>query len=94
MYGFPFTLEGFAFFLEAIFVGIYLYGWDRLSPRAHMLAGIPIVISGIAGAFFVVAANAWMNTPRGFRLVDGRVVDVDPIAGDVQPVHGVRRPST
>ena len=85
VYGFPFTLEGFAFFLEAIFVGIYLYGWNRLTPRAHMLTGIPIVISGIAGAFFVVAANAWMNTPRGFRLVDGRVVDVDPIAGMFNP---------
>lgn len=78
VYGFPFTLEGFAFFLEAIFVGIYLFGWDRLSPRAHMLSAVPIMISGAAGAFFVVAANGWMNTPEGFTLVDGKLVDPDP----------------
>jgi cytochrome bd ubiquinol oxidase subunit I len=85
VYGFPFTLEGFAFFIEAIFVGIYLYGWDRLSPRAHMLAGLPMIVAGVAGAFFVVAANGWMNTPRGFRLEDGRVVDADPVAAMFNP---------
>ena len=85
IYGFPFTLEGFAFFLEAIFVGIYLYGWDRLSPRTHLLSGLPIIVSGIAGAFFVIAANSWMNTPRGFTLRDGEVVDADPIAGMLNP---------
>jgi cytochrome d ubiquinol oxidase subunit I len=85
IYGYPFTLEGFAFFLEAIFVGIYLFGWDRLSPRAHMLCAVPIVISGIAGAFFVIAANAWMNTPTGFRLVDGQVVEADPVGGMFNP---------
>ena len=69
VYGFPFVLEGFAFFLEAIFVGIYLFGWDRMSPRAHMLSALPIIVSGVAGAFFVIAANAWMNNPTGFRLV-------------------------
>jgi cytochrome bd ubiquinol oxidase subunit I len=78
VYGFPFTLEGFAFFLEAIFVGVYLFGWDRLSPRAHMLTAVPIIVSGAAGAFFVVAANAWMNTPEGFTLRDGELVDPDP----------------
>jgi cytochrome d ubiquinol oxidase subunit I len=80
VFGFPFALEGIAFFLEAIFVGIYLYGWDRLSPRRHLLSGLPVVISGAASAFFVVTANAWMNEPTGFRLVDGRLVDGDPIA--------------
>lgn len=85
IYGFPFTLEGFAFFIEAIFVGIYLYGWDRLSPRAHMLSGLPMIVSGAFGAFFVIAANAWMNTPRGFTLRDGEVVDVNPIAGMMNP---------
>jgi cytochrome bd ubiquinol oxidase subunit I len=85
VYGFPFTLEGFAFFIEAIFVGIYLYGWDRLSPRTHLLCGLPMIVAGAAGAFFVVAANAWMNTPRGFELVDGRAVNVDPIAGMFNP---------
>lgn len=65
IYGFPFTLEAFAFFIEAIFLGVYLYGWNRLPPRIHMLTGLPIIASGVAGAFFVVAANGWMNTPTG-----------------------------
>jgi cytochrome d ubiquinol oxidase subunit I len=85
VYGFPFTLEGFAFFTEAIFVGIYLFGWDRLSPRAHMLSAVPMIISGAAGAFFVVAANAWMNTPTGFTIRDGEVVDTDPWAAMFNP---------
>ncbi|HEU4349393.1 MAG TPA: cytochrome ubiquinol oxidase subunit I [Actinoplanes sp.] len=85
VYGYPFTLEGFAFFLEAIFVGIYLFGWDRLSPRVHMLCALPIVLSGIAGAFFVVAANAWMNTPTGFRLENGEVVEARPVAAMFNP---------
>ena len=52
--GLPFAIEGIAFFIEAIFLGIYLYGWDRLPPRAHLLSGIPIVAAGVASAFFVV----------------------------------------
>jgi cytochrome d ubiquinol oxidase subunit I len=78
--GLPFSAEGFAFFLEAIFVGLYLYGWDRLSPRAHWLCSLPIVVSGAASAWFVVTANAWMNAPAGFRISHGKVVDVDPLA--------------
>jgi cytochrome d ubiquinol oxidase subunit I len=78
--GLPFAIEAIAFFVEAIFIGIYLYGWDRLSPRAHLASGIPIVVSGAASAWFVVTANAWMNQPAGFRLEDGRVVDVHPWA--------------
>jgi cytochrome bd ubiquinol oxidase subunit I len=74
--GVPFALEGIAFFIEAIFLGIYLYGWDRLPPRTHLLSGIPIVVAGVASAFFVVTANAWMNQPRGFDLQAGRVTDV------------------
>ncbi|MHA6794554.1 cytochrome ubiquinol oxidase subunit I [Pseudonocardia bannensis] len=86
VFGFPFVLEGFAFFIEAIFVGVYLYGWDRLPPRVHMLTALPIVASGLAGAFFVVSANAWMNHPQGFRLdAAGRVVDADPIDGMFNP---------
>jgi cytochrome d ubiquinol oxidase subunit I len=86
VYGFPFVLEGFAFFIEAIFVGVYLFGWDRLSPRAHMLSAIPMAVSGMAGALFVVAANAWMNNPTGFRLDDdGRVVDAQPWAAMFGP---------
>ncbi|HEV2845690.1 MAG TPA: cytochrome ubiquinol oxidase subunit I, partial [Thermoanaerobaculia bacterium] len=83
--GMPFSLEGFAFFTEAIFLGIYLYGWDKVPPRAHFLAGIVVAVSGGLSAVFVVAANAWMNTPTGFRLVDGRMVDIDPLAAMLSP---------
>ncbi len=76
--GLPFAIEGIAFFIEAIFLGIYLFAWDRLPPRAHLLSGIPIVLAGVASAFFVVTANAWMQQPQGFELVDGRVVDASP----------------
>ena len=79
VFGSAFTLEAFAFFLEAIFLGLYLYGWDRLSPRAHWLAGVPVAISGIASAFFIVTANAWMNVPRGFRLEHGEITHIDPV---------------
>jgi cytochrome bd ubiquinol oxidase subunit I len=84
--GMPFSLEGFAFFTEAIFLGIYLYGWDRISPRAHLWAGILVAVSGAASGIFVVIANAWMNAPTGFDLVDGRVANVDPIAGMLNPM--------
>ena len=78
--GLPFSAEGFAFFIEAIFLGLYLYGWDRLAPRAHWLTAFPIAISGTLSAIFVISANAWMNSPAGFRIVAGEVTDVDPIA--------------
>ncbi|MDQ0815001.1 cytochrome d ubiquinol oxidase subunit I [Streptomyces sp. B3I7] len=83
--GLPFALEGIAFFIEAIFLGIYLYAWDRLSPRRHLLTGIPIVVAGTASAFFVVCANAWMNQPRGYTLREGKVVQVDPWAAMLNP---------
>jgi cytochrome d ubiquinol oxidase subunit I len=83
--GMPFSLEGFAFFLEAIFLGIYLYGWDRVPPRVHWLAGVVIAVSGAVSGLFVVTANAWMNTPAGFRLVNGRAVDIDPIGAMMNP---------
>jgi cytochrome bd ubiquinol oxidase subunit I len=76
--GLPFTIEGFAFFVEAIFLGIYLYGWDRLPPRTHLLTGLPIVGAGVLSAFFVVTANAWMNSPQGFTERDGKVVATSP----------------
>jgi cytochrome d ubiquinol oxidase subunit I len=76
--GLPFALEGFAFFIEAIFIGIYLYTWGRLSPRLHLLTGVPIAVAGLASAFFVVTANAWMNDPQGFNLVAGKVTNPDP----------------
>ena len=65
-FGVGFAIEGIFFFLEAIFIAIYIYGWDRLSPRAHMWAAVPIVISGVGGAFSVIAVNSWMNQPQGF----------------------------
>jgi cytochrome d ubiquinol oxidase subunit I len=83
--GIPFSLEGFAFFTEAIFLGIYLYGWDRISPRAHMGAGIIVAVSGAASAVFVVMVNAWMNTPTGVVLAGGNIAAVDPIAGMFNP---------
>jgi cytochrome d ubiquinol oxidase subunit I len=86
--GLPFAIEGFAFFIEAIFLGVYLYGWDRLPPRTHLLTGVPIVLAGIVSAFFIVTANAWMNAPRGFTVVDGRVVGVDPWAAMFNPATG------
>jgi cytochrome d ubiquinol oxidase subunit I len=78
--GMPFSLEGFAFFTEAIFLGVYLYGWDRISSRAHLWAGVAVAVSGAASGIFVVIANAWMNAPTGFELVSGQLVNVDPIA--------------
>ena len=83
--GMPFSLEGFAFFTEAIFLGIYLYGWDRISPRAHIWSGVAVAVSGIASGIFVVTANAWMNSPAGFEIVGGRITNVDPIAAMLNP---------
>jgi cytochrome d ubiquinol oxidase subunit I len=83
--GMPFSLEGFAFFTEAIFLGIYLYGWKRVPPRAHLFAGVMVAVSGALSGIFVVIANAWMNAPTGFRLVDGKPVDIDPIAAMLNP---------
>jgi len=78
--GMPFSLEGFAFFLEAIFIGVYLYGWERVSPRAHLAAGIVVTVSGAASALFVVLVNAWMNTPVGFTVdAAGAFVNIDPV---------------
>jgi cytochrome d ubiquinol oxidase subunit I len=80
--GMPFSLEGFAFFTEAIFLGIYLYGWERVSAPAHLAAGTIVAASGAASAGFVVLVNAWMNAPVGFRAAaDGRLLDIDPIVG-------------
>ena len=83
--GLPFAFEGIAFFLEAIFIGVYLYGWGRLPPRVHLLMLVPIIASGVVGTFCILAVNAWMNSPAGFRIVDGEVTDVDPWAAMFNP---------
>ena len=80
VFGLAFGLEGFSFFTEAIFIAIYIYGWDRLSPRAHMLCGIPIVVAGITGSFMVITVNGWMNDPTGFEMaLPGKVTSVQPL---------------
>ena len=93
--GMPFSLEGIAFFTEAIFLGLYLYGWDRLRPALHIACGAVVALSGALSAVFVTLVNAWMNAPRGFRLEAGRIVDIDPVAALASPfaaheiVHGL-----
>src|SRR5579863_6502849 len=83
--GMPFSLEGFAFFTEAIFLGVYLYGWKRLPPLWHWLAGLLVAASGALSAIFVVTANAWMNAPAGFKMADGKLAEIDPIAAMLNP---------
>jgi cytochrome d ubiquinol oxidase subunit I len=83
--GMPFSLEGFAFFTEAIFLGVYLYGWDRISAKAHLAAGLIVAASGAASAVFVIMVNAWMNTPTGLVVTNGQVTGIDPIAGMFNP---------
>jgi cytochrome d ubiquinol oxidase subunit I len=88
--GMPFSLEGFAFFLEAIFLGLYLYGWDRLRSAAHVFAGVMVALSGALSGAFVVTVNAWMNTPAGFRVVDGVLVEVEPFTAMFNPAAGAQ----
>jgi cytochrome d ubiquinol oxidase subunit I len=80
VFGLGFSIEGFSFFLEAIFIGIYVYGWNRLSQRLHFLCVLPIVLAGFTGSLMVIAVNAWMQHPSGFRLRGGHAVDVHPLA--------------
>jgi cytochrome bd ubiquinol oxidase subunit I len=79
VFGLGFAIEGFSFFMEAIFIGIYIYGWSRLSPRAHFASGIPVAIAGFTGALTVISVNGWMNHPTGFQLRGGKAVDVHPL---------------
>ncbi len=78
--GMPFSWEGTAFFLEAIALGLFLYGWNRLNKWVHWGTGVVVGLSGVASGIFVVAANAWMNSPAGFDWVDGQAVNIDPVA--------------
>src|SRR5438067_3817720 len=84
-FGLGFAIEGLAFFMEAIFISIYLYGWKRLSPRAHFLTGLALPPAGLLGAFGVLAANSWMNTPGGVTIDAGRLVSVDTMAALFTP---------
>ncbi|MEZ4236401.1 MAG: cytochrome ubiquinol oxidase subunit I [Myxococcota bacterium] len=85
--GLPFAMEGFAFFLEAICLGIVLYGWDRVSPAAHLAAGIGVAVSGALSAAFVISANGFMNTPQGYGVgPDGALVAADPLAAMLNPM--------
>ncbi|MDQ1103399.1 cytochrome ubiquinol oxidase subunit I [Nocardioides zeae] len=83
--GLPFAFEGLSFFVEAIFLGIYLYGWGRIPPRRHLLMIVPMAVAGVVGTYCVISVNAWMNMPVGFRVVDGEVVDVEPWAVLLNP---------
>jgi cytochrome d ubiquinol oxidase subunit I len=81
-----FALEGYAFFIEAIFLGLYLYGWDRLAPRTHWLCGWAVAVSGTLSGILVLSTNAWMQDPVGFTLApDGQAVDIDPLAALFNP---------
>jgi cytochrome d ubiquinol oxidase subunit I len=93
VFGIAFAIEGIFFFIEAIFLAIYIYGWKRLSGWAHFWAGVPMVVTGIGGAFSVVAANAWMNQPQGFTLnAAGEVIDTDPLKVLFNPATGYEVP--
>jgi cytochrome d ubiquinol oxidase subunit I len=83
--GLPFALEGFAFFIEGIFLGVYLFGEKRLTPFTHWLTSIPIVLSGVSSAWFITSANSWLNSPTGFQLVNGKAVNIDPFAAILNP---------
>ena len=79
VFGLAFGIEGFSFFMEAIFIAIYVYGWDRLSPRTHIAVGAPVILAGFTGSFMVIAVNGWMNQPTGFSIRNGEVTDVEPL---------------
>ena len=90
VFGVLFAVEGIFFFLEAIFLAIYIFGWKHLSPWTHFWTGVPVVIAGLGGAFSVVAVNSWMNQPQGFSPTTGDVTSVEPLEGDLQPGGAVR----
>jgi cytochrome d ubiquinol oxidase subunit I len=85
IFGMPFSLEGTAFFIEAIALGFFLYGWDRFNKWFHWFTGVIVGISGLASGILVVAANAWMNTPTGFDLINGKYLNIDPIKAMFNP---------
>ena len=80
IFGMPFSLEGTAFFIEAIALGFFLYGWNIFNRWFHWFTGVVVGVSGLASGILVVSANAWMNSPAGFDYVDGQYLNIDPIA--------------
>lgn len=78
--GMPFSWEGAAFFMEAIALGIFLYGWDKVGKWTHWVSGLVVGISGVLSGIFVVAANGWMNSPAGFDFINGEFTNIDPVA--------------
>lgn len=80
IFGMPFSWEGTAFFVEAIALGLFLYGWDKLDRWVHWASGLVVGVSGVASGIFVISANAWMNSPAGFDWVNGQAINVDPVA--------------
>src|ERR1044071_9181095 len=92
-FGIAFAIEGIFFFLEAIFLAIYIYGWERLGGWAHFWSGVPMFVTGIGGALSAGAANSWMNQPQGFTLnAAGEVIDTDPPKGLFNPATGDEAP--
>ncbi len=83
--GMPFSWEGTAFFIEAICIGLFLYGWNRLNPYVHWISGLMVGISGVLSGIFVVCANAWMNAPAGFDWVNGKAININPVAAMFNP---------
>src|SRR6201998_1035144 len=84
--GLPFAFEGLSFFTEAIFLGIYLFGWGRMPPRLHLAMLVPMAVSGVVGTFWVVAGTSWMNAPTGFRVRGATITDIDPWAAMFNPL--------
>lgn len=78
--GIGFSIEAVWFFVEAVFVAVYLFGWRRLRPWLHWCSGLPVALAGILGAWAVMSVNSWMNQPQGFTLRDGQIVSIDPAA--------------
>ncbi len=83
--GMPFSLEGAAFFVEAIALGFYLYGWGKISPKFHWFTGVIVGVAGVASGILVVSANGWMNAPSGFDYIDGQFLNIDPIKAFLNP---------
>jgi cytochrome d ubiquinol oxidase subunit I len=79
VFGLAFGIEGFSFFMEAIFIAIYVYGWDRLPPRVHLAVGAPVILAGFTGSLMVISVNGWMNQPTGFSIENGQVTNVRPL---------------